>query len=35
MMAVRLLVALALLDLLIILSGGLHNVLGGLFPVLR
>lgn len=35
MMAVRLLLALALLNLLILLGDGLYNVFGGLFPLLR
>ncbi len=35
MMAVRLLLALALLNLLILLSDGLYNVFGGFFPPLR
>ena len=35
MSAVRLLLALALLNLVILLVDGLYNVLGGLVPVLR
>jgi hypothetical protein len=35
MMALRLLYALALLNLAILLVDGLYNVLGGLWPLLR